>query len=369
MALSCGFVGLPNVGKSTLFNALSNGKAAAENFPFCTIEPNTGIVPVPDERMQKLAELEKSAKVVPATMKFIDIAGLVEGASKGEGLGNQFLSHIRGVDAVAHVVRCFKDPDVTHVKEDLDPARDLDLILTELMLADLEFLQQKQAKAKKSTRCAAPTDPTTKLDMELTARFIASLENGQLPEYDHSDAEESKVAQAMQLLTLIPAFVCANTDEETYKNFGKEPLSQAVIAKAAEHKMEVVPVCAKFETELQGLDPEEAQVFMEDLGIKESGLQRVIHTGYKMLNYLTFFTTGPDETRAWTVTSGATAPEAAGKIHTDMQRGFIRMEVIAYDDLMQYGGWNAAKEAGKLRIEGKEYVVQDGDCCFVRFSV
>lgn len=369
MSLSCGFVGLPNVGKSTLFNALSNGKAAAENFPFCTIEPNTGIVPVPDERIQKLAALEKSAKVIPATMKFIDIAGLVEGASKGEGLGNQFLSHIRGVDAVAHVVRCFRDPDVTHVKESLDPARDLDLILTELMLADLEFLQQKLAKNKKSSRGGVTMDPTAKLDLALTERFIEALENGRLPEYDHEDADECRVATAMQLLTLIPAFVCANTDEETYRSFGSDELSKALIAKAAEHGMEVIPVCAKFETELQGLSPEEAQIFMEDLGIRESGLQRVIHTGYKMLNYLTFFTTGPDETRAWTVTSGATAPVAAGKIHTDMQRGFIRMEVISYDDLMTYGGWNAAKEAGKLRIEGKEYVVQDGDCCFVRFSV
>ncbi len=368
MSLSCGFVGLPNVGKSTLFNALSNGKAAAENFPFCTIEPNTGIVPVPDPRIQELARLEKSAKVVPATMQFIDIAGLVEGASKGEGLGNQFLSHIRGVDAVAHVVRCFRDPDVVHVKESMEPSRDLDLILTELMLADLEMLQQRLAKSRKSSRGGA-MDPSARLELELCEQFVKSLEAGVIPQYDREDAEQCKVVRELQLLTLIPAFVCANTDEESYRDFGKDPVTQALIAKASEHGMEVIPVCAKFETELQGLSPEEARVFMEDLGIQESGLQKVIHTGYRMLNYLTFFTTGPDETRAWTVTAGATAPVAAGKIHTDMQRGFIRMEVISYDDLMAHGSWNAAKEAGKLRIEGKDYVMQDGDCCFVRFSV
>lgn len=367
MGFSCGFVGLPNVGKSTLFNALCKGGAEAANFPFCTIEPNTGIVPVPDPRVAKLVELEHSAKTVPASMKFIDIAGLVEGASKGEGLGNQFLGHIRSVDAVAHVVRLFEDSDIIHVKTTVDPSRDLELILTELMLADLEVLQKKLDKARKMTRCGG--DPEVKQEAELAETFMESLGRGEIPTYDHEDATIDRLAKGMQLLTLIPAFVCANTDEEHFKSFGKDEVSKKLIETAAKHGMEVIPVCAKLEEELQELDEEEAAMFLEDLGIKESGLQRVIHTGYRMLDYLTFFTTGPDETRAWTVTRGATAPQAAGKIHTDMQRGFIRMEVVSYDDLMNFGSWNGAKEAGKLRIEGKEYVVQDGDCVYVRFNV
>ncbi len=367
MGFACGFVGLPNVGKSTLFNALCKGGAQAANFPFCTIEPNTGIVPVPDPRIQKLVDIEHSAKVVPATMKFIDIAGLVEGASKGEGLGNQFLGHIRSVDAVAHVVRLFDDPDIIHVKEGVDPSRDLELILTELMLADLEILQKRLEKNKRLTRVGG--DAELKLDVALSEQFVASLEKGEMPTYDKDDEVACKIVREMQLLTLTPAFVCANTDEEHFKSFGKDDISQKLIATAARHNMEVIPVCAKLEEELQELSPEDAEAFLEDLGVKETGLQRVIHTGYKMLDYITFFTTGPDETRAWTVTRGSTAPQAAGKIHTDMQRGFIRMEVESYDELVGHGSWNAAKEAGKLRIEGKEYIVQDGDCVFVRFSV
>lgn len=366
MGFACGFVGLPNVGKSTLFNALSHGGAASANFPFCTIEPNTGVVPVPDPRLDKLVEIEKSAKVVPATMKFIDIAGLVQGASQGQGLGNQFLGHIRSVDAIAHVVRLFGDPDVVHVAETVDPSRDLELILTELMLADLDFLQKKIEKSRKLLRSG---DPEIKSEVELAEKFIAALENGEMPEFDRNDPKTMKTVESLQMLTTMRAFVCANVDEVAFREFGQSEVSKKLIETAARHGMEVVPVCAKLEEELGELSAEEAEVFLADLGVEESGLQRVIHTGYKLLDYITFFTAGPTESRAWTITKGMSAPEGAGKIHTDMQRGFIRMEVVSYDDMVKYGGWNEAKNAGKLRIEGKEYTVRDGDCVFIRFSV
>lgn len=366
MGFSCGFVGLPNVGKSTIFNALSNGKAASANFPFCTIEPNTGIVPVPDDRLQELSKAESSAKIIPTTLEFIDIAGLVRGASKGEGLGNQFLGHIKQVDAIAHVVRVFDDGDVVHVSGRINPIEDLETIMTELMLADLDFLEKKMAKDKKKVRAG---DPDLKMLYDIMEKCVTSLENGNRPKLDTEDKKEQDMLKSLNLLTTMPAFVCANIDEGALATFGKDDISKELITYAADKGMEVVPICGILESEIAQLDKEEAEEFMAEMGITESCLNKVIETGYSLLNYITYFTVGPQETRAWTIEKETKAPQAASKIHTDMERGFIRMEVVSYDDFCNEGGWNKAKVAGKMRTEGKDYIVKDGDVCFVRFSV
>jgi len=365
MGFSCGLVGLPNVGKSTLFNALTKAGAEAANFPFCTIEPNTGIVPVPDERLTVLSKMHKSKKTVPAAMKFIDIAGLVDGASQGQGLGNKFLGHIRNVDAIAHVVRLFKDENVTHVSGRINPVHDIEVIMTELILSDLEVVERRIDKTTKKTKAG---DKAAIKELVLLNDFQKALAEGVKPSLDDSQ-EKIKLAAELGLISVMPAFICANIDEKEIKDADEIIKNSPLFEFGKKNNMEVIPVCAKLEEEIMQLDKEEAQMFMDELSMKESGLSRIIKTGYRILNYITFLTTGADETRAWTITKGTAAPQAAGKIHSDMERGFIRMEVVAYDDVISCGSETLAKEAGKMRIEGKDYIVKDGDVVHVRFSV
>ena len=366
MGFNCGIVGLPNVGKSTLFNALLSQQAAeAANYPFCTIEPNVGRIAVPDERQTRLAEIAKSATIIPNQLEFVDIAGLVRGASKGEGLGNKFLSHIREVDAVMYVLRCFEDGDITHVEGSVDPLRDAEFIELELTIADLESLEKRvDANAKK----AKGGDKDAQALVETATPILALLREGK-PARDHkpADREEAKRIRALQLLTSKPVMYILNVDEASAAT-GNE-LSNKAAAMAKENGADAVIISAQIEAEMAGLSDEEKNEFLADLGLKETGLTNIVRTGFKLLDIITFFTIGPKEARAWTVRRGATAPEAAGVIHTDFEKGFIRAETIAAADYIALGGEQGAKEAGKLRLEGKEYLVADGDVFHFRFNV
>lgn len=364
--MQIGIVGLPNVGKSTLFNAITKAGAEAANYPFCTIEPNVGVVPVPDERMDRLVEIIPPQKVTPTTMRFVDIAGLVKGASQGEGLGNKFLAHIREVDAIAQVVRCFEDENVTHVAGKVDPLSDIEVVNTELALADLETVERRIERAKKMLKS---NDKKIQAELDVLDKIYAALAEGLSARTVDLGEEEYALIRDMHLLTIKPIMYIANVAEADVADPHDNPYVQQVRQYAATEHAEVIVISARVEAEIAELDDAEAQEFLADLGLDESGLNKLIKAGYRLLGLITYFTAGETEVRAWTITRGTKAPQAAGKIHTDFERGFIRAEVVSYIDLSNAESYAVARERGQLRLEGKEYVMQDGDVVHFRFNV